>query len=296
MNWHGPILTDSGGFQVWSLKDLRKIKKEGIEFRSNIDGSKHFFSPESVMNAEREIGADIIMALDECTPYPSTHEEAEKSLNYTLHWTRRAKEYLEKHPPLFGYDQSFFGIVQGGMHKELRKKAIEEIQKILPDGYALGGLSVGEPAETMYEIADFCTDYLPKESPRYVMGVGTPWNLLELILRGIDMCDCVMPTRNARNGMLFTSDGVLHYKAGRYAKSLDMPPDPHCDCYTCRNFSRAYLRHLFHTGEILAMTLSSIHNVHFYLKLMRDAKAHIADDTYEEWAKEQIVRLQKICD
>jgi queuine tRNA-ribosyltransferase len=296
MNWHGPILTDSGGFQVWSLKDLRKIKKEGIEFRSNIDGSKHFFSPESVMNAEREIGADIIMALDECTPYPSTHEEAEKSLNYTLHWTRRAKEYLEKHPPLFGYDQSFFGIVQGGMHKELRKKAIEEIQKISPDGYALGGLSVGEPAETMYEIADFCTDYLPKESPRYVMGVGTPWNLLELILRGIDMCDCVMPTRNARNGMLFTSDGVLHYKAGRYAKSLDMPPDPHCDCYTCRNFSRAYLRHLFHTGEILAMTLSSIHNVHFYLKLMRDAKAHIADDTYEEWAKEQIVRLQKICD
>ncbi len=296
MNWHGPILTDSGGFQVWSLKDIRKIKKDGIEFRSNLDGSKHFFSPENVMKAEREIGADIIMALDECTPYPSTVAEAEKSLNFTLHWTRLAKEYLQANPPLFGYDQSFFGIVQGGMHKELRKKAIEEIKKLDPDGFALGGLSVGEPAETMYKIADFCTDFLPKEKPRYVMGVGTPWNLLELIFRGIDMCDCVMPTRNARNGMLFTSEGVLHYKAGRYAKALDLAPDPHCDCYTCRNFSRAYLRHLFHSGEILAMTLASIHNVHFYLKLMRDAKAHIENDTFEEWATEEIVRLQKVCD
>lgn len=296
MHWLGPILTDSGGFQVWSLKDLRKIRKDGIEFRSNLDGSKHFFSPESVMIAERNIGADIIMALDECTPYPSTEAEALKSLNYTLHWTRLAKEYLEKNPPLFGYDQSFFGIIQGGMHKELRAKAIEEIKKIDPDGYALGGLSVGEPAETMYEIADFCTNLMPVDKPRYVMGVGTPWNLLELIFRGVDMCDCVMPTRNARNGMLFTSEGVLHYKAGRYAKCLDMAPDPNCDCYCCRNFSRAYLRHLFHSGEILAMTLASIHNVHFYLKLMRDAKAHIADDTFEDWATEQIVKLQKVCD
>lgn len=296
MHWHGPILTDSGGFQVWSLKDLRKIKKDGIEFRSNLDGSKHFFSPESVMKAEREIGADIIMALDECTPYPSTEQEALKSLNYTLHWTRLAKEYLEKNSPLFGYDQSFFGIIQGGMHKELRAKAIAEIQKINPDGYALGGLSVGEPTETLYEIADFCTNLMPEDKPRYVMGVGTPWNLLELIFRGVDMCDCVMPTRNARNGMLFTSEGVLHYKAGRYAKSLDLAPDPNCDCYCCKNFSRAYLRHLFHSGEILAMTLASIHNVHFYLKLMRDAKAHIASDTFEEWGKEQIIKLQHVCD
>ena len=296
MHWHGPILTDSGGFQVWSLKDLRKIKKDGIEFRSNLDGSKHFFSPESVMKAEREIGADIIMALDECTPYPSTEQEALKSLNYTLHWTRLAKEYLEKNPPLFGYDQSFFGIIQGGMHKELRAKAIAEIQKSNPDGYALGGLSVGEPTETLYEIADFCTNLMPEDKPRYVMGVGTPWNLLELIFRGVDMCDCVMPTRNARNGMLFTSEGVLHYKAGRYAKSLDLAPDPNCDCYCCKNFSRAYLRHLFHSGEILAMTLASIHNVHFYLKLMRDAKAHIQSDTFEEWGKEQIIKLQHVCD
>ena len=296
MHWHGPILTDSGGFQVWSLKDLRKIKKDGIEFRSNLDGSKHFFAPESVMKAEREIGADIIMALDECTPYPSTEQEALKSLNYTLHWTRLAKEYLEKNPPLFGYDQSFFGIIQGGMHKELRAKAIAEIQKINPDGYALGGLSVGEPTETLYEIADFCTNLMPEDKPRYVMGVGTPWNLLELIFRGVDMCDCVMPTRNARNGMLFTSEGVLHYKAGRYAKSLDLAPDPNCDCYCCKNFSRAYLRHLFHSGDILAMTLASIHNVHFYLKLMRDAKAHIQSDTFEEWGKEQIIKLQHVCD
>ena len=296
MHWHGPILTDSGGFQVWSLKDLRKIKKDGIEFRSNLDGSKHFFSPESVMKAEREIGADIIMALDECTPYPSTEQEALKSLNYTLHWTRLAKEYLEKNPPLFGYDQSFFGIIQGGMHKELRAKAIAEIQKINPDGYALGGLSVGEPTETLYEIADFCTNLMPEDKPRYVMGVGTPWNLLELIFRGVDMCDCVMPTRNARNGMLFTSEGVLHYKAGRYAKSLDLAPDPNCDCYCCKSFSRAYLRHLCQSGEILAMTLASIHNVHFYLKLMRDAKAHIQSDTFEEWGKEQIIKLQHVCD
>ena len=296
MHWHGPMLTDSGGFQVWSLKDLRKIKKDGIEFRSNLDGSKHFFSPESVMKAQREIGADIIMALDECTPYPSTQQEALKSLNFTLDWTRRAKVWLEENAPLFGYDQSFFGIIQGGMHLDLRAKAIEEIKKVDPDGYALGGLSVGEPTELMYQIADYCTNYMPVEKPRYVMGVGTPWNLLELILRGVDMCDCVMPTRNARNGMLFTSEGVLHYKAGRYAKCLDKAPDPNCDCYTCRNFSRAYLRHLFHSGEILAMTLASIHNVHFYLKLMRDAKEHIANDTFEDWAHEQIIKLQRVCD
>lgn len=293
MSWHGPMLTDSGGFQVWSLKELRKIKPEGVEFRSILDGSKHFFSPESVMKAERDIGADIIMALDECTPFPSTEKEAAKSLDLTLNWTKRAKEYLEENPPLFGYDQSFFGIVQGGMHKELRAKAIEALKEINPDGFALGGLSVGEPVETMYDIADFCTNLMPAEKPRYVMGVGTPWNLLELISRGVDMCDCVMPTRNARNGMLFTSEGVLHYKAGRYAKALDTPPDPHCDCYTCRHFSKAYMRHLFHSGELLGMTLSSIHNVHFYLKLMRDAKAHIADDTFEPWAKEQIERLQR---
>ena len=293
MSWDKPVLTDSGGFQVWSLKDLRKIKENGIEFRSHLDGSKHFFSPESVMLAERNIGADIIMALDECTPYPSTEKEALKSLECTIRWTQQAKKWLLENPPKHGYNQYFFGIAQGGMHKELRKKAIEELKKIEPDGFALGGLSVGEPTEVMYEIADYCTDFLPQDRARYVMGVGTPWNLLELIKRGVDMCDCVMPSRNARNGMLFTSQGVLRYKAGRYAKEIDKAPDPECDCYTCKNFSRAYLRHLFHAGEMLAMTLATIHNLHFYLHLMKEAKEHIANDTFEPWANEKIEILKR---
>ena len=290
--WHGPVLTDSGGFQVWSLKELRKIKENGVEFRSHLDGSKHFFSPESVMQAQREIGADIIMAFDECTPYPSTAEEAQKSLDYTKRWTRTAKEWLSKNPPLHGYEQKFFGIVQGGMHEELRLQAIEELKEVAPDGYAIGGLSVGEPAELMYKIANLCTEHLPQNAPRYVMGVGTPWNLLELILRGIDMFDCVMPTRNARNGMLFTSKGVLHYKSARH-KEEEIPVDENCSCYTCRNFSRAYMRHLIHAGEILAFHLASIHNLHFYLKLMEEARAKIEAGTYEEWAKEKITVLQQ---
>ena len=290
--WHGPVLTDSGGFQVWSLKELRKIKETGVEFRSHLDGSKHFFSPESVMLAQREIGADIIMAFDECTPFPSTEEEAQKSLNYTKLWTRTAKEWLCKNPPLHGYEQKFFGIVQGGMHEELRLQAIEELKEIEPDGYALGGLSVGESVETMYKITQLCAEHLPLEKPRYVMGVGTPWNLLELILRGMDMFDCVMPTRNARNGMLFTSNGVLHYKSARH-KEEEIPADENCSCYTCKNFSRAYLRHLIHSGEILALQLASIHNLHFYLHLMEQSREKIANGTFEEWAKERILVLQK---
>lgn len=235
------MLTDSGGFQVWSLKDLRKITADGVEFRSHLDGSKHFFSPASVMQAEREIGADIIMAFDECTPYPSTVEEANKSLEYTLKWTREAKEWLDANPPILGYPQYFFGIVQGGMHLELRKKSIEALKEICPDGYAMGGLSVGEPAELMYQIADYCTHFLPEDRARYVMGVGMPWNLLELVRRG-------------------------------------------------------YLRHLFKTKEPLGWTLSTIHNLHFYIHLMQQAKAHIADDTFEEWAAEQIPLLQRNAD
>ena len=245
------------------------------------------------MNAQREIGADIIMALDECTPFPSTAKEAEHSLKFTLKWTAEAMQWLKEHPPIHGYDQQFFGIIQGGMHKNLRKQAIERIAELGPDGFAMGGLSVGEPTETMYEIADFCTDILPQDHARYVMGVGTPWNLLELIERGVDMCDCVMPTRNARNGMLFTSEGVLRYKAARHAEEFDKPVDPNCDCYCCRNFSRAYLRHLHHAGESLGFTLASIHNLHFYLHLMREAKQHIADDTFEEWKKEKCEILQR---
>lgn len=293
MGWSGPVLTDSGGFQVWSLKDLRKITPEGVEFRSILDGSKHFFSPQSVMNAEREIGADIIMALDECTPFPSTAKEAEHSLAFTLKWTAEAMEWLKEHPPIHGYNQQFFGIIQGGMHKDLRKKAIERLIELDPDGYAMGGLSVGEPTETMYEMADYCTDYIPANHARYVMGVGTPWNLLELIARGVDMCDCVMPTRNARNGMLFTSEGILRYKAARHAEEFDKPVDKNCDCYCCKNFSRAYLRHLHHAGESLGFTLASIHNLHFYLHLMQQAKEHIANDTFEDWFEEQCKILQR---
>lgn len=293
MGWHGPMLTDSGGFQVWSLKQFRKITEEGVHFQSHIDGSRHFFSPASVMEAQRKIGADIIMAFDECTPYPSTVPEANKSLQLTLKWTREAKAWLEENPPIHGYPQYFFGIVQGGMHKELRLKAIEALKEIGPDGYAMGGLSVGEPAETMYEITDFCTDHLPEDRARYVMGVGTPWNLLEMVLRGVDMCDCVMPTRNARNGMVFTSKGVLRYKAGRFANDTEEPLDPNCDCYCCRNYSRAYLRHLFNAKEMLGMTLATIHNLHFYVHLMQEVKRRIADDTFEDWAKEQIEILQR---
>jgi queuine tRNA-ribosyltransferase len=289
-SWQGPVLTDSGGFQVWSLKELRKIKENGVEFRSHLDGSKHFFSPESVMQAQREIGADIIMAFDECTPFPSTEEEVQKSLDCTKRWTRTAKEWLSKNPPLHGYEQKFFGIIQGGVHEKLRLQAIEELKEIEPDGYAIGGLSVGESAEVMYDISSLCTEHLPQNSPRYIMGVGTPWNILELILRGVDMFDCVMPTRNARNGMLFTSKGVLHYKSAKH-KEEDLPPDEDCNCYTCKNFSRAYLRHLIHSNELLVLQLASIHNLHFYLHLMEQAREKIASGCFEEWAKESITTL-----
>jgi queuine tRNA-ribosyltransferase len=292
MAWDGPVLTDSGGFQVWSLKDLRKITPEGVEFRSILDGSKHFFSPASVMNAQREIGADIIMALDECTPFPSTAKEAEHSLNYTLKWTAEAMQWLKEHPPIHGYDQQFFGIIQGGMHKNLRQQAIERIAELGPDGFAMGGLSVGEPTETMYEIADFCTDILPQDHARYVMGVGTPWNLLELIKRGVDMFDCILPAKNAQDGLLYTSRGLLRYKNAKFADD-SRPLDPECDCHCCRNYTRAYVRHLFKTKEPLGWTLSTIHNLHFYLHLMQQARDHIEAGDFEEWSAEIIPQLQQ---
>lgn len=293
MGFNGPMLTDSGGFQVWSLKQFRKITEEGVRFKSLLDGSRHMFTPASVMQAQREIGADIIMAFDECTPYSSTLEEADESLRLTLKWTREAKEWLEANPPIHGYPQFFFGIVQGGMHKELRQKSIKALKEIGPDGYAMGGLSVGEPVETMYEIADFCTDLLPEDRARYVMGVGTPWNLLELIRRGVDMCDCILPAKNAQDGLVYTSRGVLRYKGARFAHDFDHPLDPECDCYCCRNYSRGYMRHLHKAKEPLGWTLSVIHNLRFYIRLMQQAKAHIADDTFEEWADEMIPRLQQ---
>lgn len=293
MGWNGPMLTDSGGFQVWSLKDFRHITEDGVEFKSLLDGSRHKFTPESVMQAQREIGADIIMAFDECTPYPSTPEEASHSLDLTLKWTRRAMDWLAKNPPLHGYPQFFFGIVQGGMHKELRKKSIEALKELAPDGYAMGGLSVGEPVETMYEIADFCTNYLPEDRARYVMGVGTPWNLLSLIARGVDMFDCILPAKNAQDGLVYTSRGVHRYKNAKFAHQHDAPLDPECDCYCCRNYSRSYLRHLFKSKEPLGWTLSTIHNLHFYLHLMQQARDHIEAGDFEEWSAQIIPQLQR---
>ena len=292
MGWNGPMLTDSGGFQVWSLKDFRHITENGVEFKSLLDGSRHKFTPESVMKAQREIGADVIMAFDECTPYPSTVDEASHSLDYTLRWTQRAMEWLEANPPIHGYPQYFFGIVQGGMHKELRKKSIDALKELAPDGYAMGGLSVGEPVELMYEIADFCTDNLPEDRARYVMGVGTPWNLLSLIARGVDMFDCILPAKNAQDGLVYTSRGVLRYKNAKFADD-ERPLDPECDCYCCRHYSRGYLRHLFKSKEPLGWTLSTIHNLHFYLHLMEQARAHIELGDYESWSQDQIEILQR---
>ncbi len=290
ISWDGAMLTDSGGFQVWSLETLRKITEEGVEFRSHIDGSKHLFTPESVMQAQRSIGADIIMAFDECTPYPATPQETDKSLGLTQRWTERALEWLSTHPPLHGYEQRFFGIVQGGMHKEARAKAIEHMLPLDLPGIALGGLSVGEPAETMYEVAGFCAGILPPAKPRYVMGVGTPSNLLTLIGLGIDMFDCVLPTRNARNGTVYTWEGALHYKAARHAAELDEPFDRNCSCYTCRTFSRAYLRHLFVAGEILAMELASLHSIHFYQELMAEARRRIVAGTFDAWSRDLLAK------
>jgi queuine tRNA-ribosyltransferase len=293
MNWKRPILTDSGGFQVWSLKKLTKISEEGVWFRSHLDGSKHLFSPESVMQAQRELGADIIMAFDECTPYPCSEQDARASLDLTQKWTERAVTYLAQNPELHGYPQALFGIVQGSMYPHLRREACKHIASLDLPGYAIGGLSVGEPAELMYEMAEHCTEVLPLHKPRYVMGVGTPWNLLELIGRGIDMFDCVMPSRNARNGMVFTQHGTMHYKAARFAKDTQTPLDPDCTCYTCQNYSRAYLRHLFNAKEILAMHLATLHNIHFYIHLMQMARAKILDGSFTQWSKQIIPQLMQ---
>lgn len=288
MSWPGPILTDSGGFQVWSLKEMRKLRNDGVEFQSHLDGSRHLFTPASVMQAQRNLGADIIMAFDECTPWPCTEAEAQKSLELTCNWTEQALQWLSNNAPVHSYRQLFFGIVQGSMYANLRQKACAHLMNLPVDGYAIGGLSVGEPADIMYNMAEVCAQILPPEKPRYVMGVGTPWNLIELVSRGIDMFDCVMPTRNARNGMLFTSQGVLHYKAGRYARSIDIAPDPQCSCNTCQNHSLGYLRHLHNAGEILGMHLATVHNLHFYLNLMEQMRQAIAEGYFLPWKEEKL--------
>ncbi|MBF0431984.1 MAG: tRNA guanosine(34) transglycosylase Tgt [Fibrobacteria bacterium] len=293
INWPRPMLTDSGGFQVWSLSKMRKITAEGVQFRSHIDGSPFTFTPENVMESQRKLGADIIMAFDDCPAYPSSHQEISDSLNLTLNYTNRAWNWLKEHPALYDYPQYFFGIVQGGLFKDLRKKAIEALIELDLPGYAIGGLCVGEPIPEIYEIADYSTDFLPSQKPRYAMGMGTPKDLLQMILRGIDMFDCVIPTRNARNGMVWTWDGVLHYKAARYAKDLNNPLDPNCDCYTCKNFSRAYIRHLFHAHELTVFQLTSIHNLRFFCSLMEKAREKILEGTFESWAGELLKKWEQ---
>ncbi len=280
MNWDKPILTDSGGFQVFSLGPLRKIKEEGVEFRSHLDGSKHFLSPEKATEIQNALGSDIIMAFDECAPYPADRQYVKNSLERTTRWLERCKA-AHKYPER----QALFGIVQGGMYKELREQSAREITAIDLPGYAIGGLSVGEPKEMMYEVLDYTVPLLPEDKPRYLMGVGSPDDLLEGVLRGIDMFDCVLPTRIARNGTAMTSQGKVVVRNASYAEDFTSL-DPECDCYTCRNYTKAYLRHLIKCNEILGARLLTIHNLHFLLKLMENVRGAIREDRLLDYKKD----------
>lgn len=280
MNWDRAILTDSGGFQVFSLGDLRKITEEGVEFRSHIDGSKHMLSPEKSIEVQMALGSDIMMAFDECAPYPADRNYVKKSLERTTRWLARCKEAHTNTE-----NQALFGIMQGGMYKDLRYQSAMEIVEMDLPGYSIGGLSVGEPKPLMYEVLDYCVDYLPKEKPRYLMGVGSPDCLFEGVERGVDMFDCVLPTRIARNGTAMTSHGKVVIKNAKYERDFT-PLDPECDCYTCKNYSRAYLRHLFKSNEILSSMLLSNHNLHFLVNMMGNIRKSIEEDRFLEYKKE----------
>ena len=288
--WKGPLLTDSGGYQVYSLSGVRKIKEEGVTFRSHIDGSKHLFTPESVMDTQRIIGADIIMAFDECTPYPCEYGYARRSMEMTHRWLKRCCEQFDTTEPIYGYNQTLFPIVQGSVYKDLRKQSAEVIASFEREGNAIGGLSVGEPAENMYEMTDIVCDILPKEKPRYLMGVGTPINLLENIALGIDMFDCVMPTRNARNGMLFTKNGIINIRNERWKNDFSAIEEE-SDLYADRNYTKAYLRHLTHSKEILGAQIATLHNLNFYLWLMNEAREKIIEGEFTEWKNKMVIQL-----
>ena len=292
MGWDRPILTDSGGYQVFSLANNRKIKPEGVVFQSHIDGSKHLFSPENVMDIQRSIGADIIMAFDECPPIPSTYEYVCKSMDLTHTWLDRCFNRLAETPDLYGHTQNLFPIVQGGLYKDLRKASCEYIASKNAVGNAIGGLSVGETEEEMYEFTALCCENLPKDKPRYLMGVGTPWNILEAIDLGIDMFDCVMPTRNGRNGMVFTSEGVINIKNKKWYKDFS-PIDPGIPNEMSQYYTKGYLRHLFAADEILGMQLASIQNLSFYLWLVEQARIHIIAGDYKAWKTEMIPQISK---
>ena len=293
MNWNRPILTDSGGYQVFSLKELRKINSNGVVFRSHLDGSKHLFTPESVLSVQQKLGSDIMMVLDECAPHPAEYEYAQKSNQLTLEWAQQARELYEKHEFIYGHKQFLFGIVQGSTYEDIRRYSANELVKMDFPGYAVGGLAVGETAEEMYKITNLCTDILPPEKPRYLMGVGMPENIIESIDRGIDMFDCVIPTRNARNGTVFTMHGKMVLKAARF-KEDQKPIDSDCTCYTCRNFSRGYMRHLYNVNEYLGLRLATIHNIHFYLQLVREAREHILNDSFADWKKEILPKITTV--
>ncbi|MGZ3866637.1 MAG: tRNA guanosine(34) transglycosylase Tgt [Bacteroidia bacterium] len=288
--WDRPILTDSGGYQVFSLANQRKITEEGAVFKSHIDGSKHLFSPERVMDIERTIGADIMMAFDECTPYPCEERYAKNSMHMTHRWLDRCIARFDNTPDKYGYKQTLFPIVQGSVYPELRKQSAEYIASKNREGNAIGGLSVGEPAEMMYEMTEMVCGILPADKPRYLMGVGTPVNILECIALGVDMFDCVMPTRNARHGLLFTRNGIINIKNEKW-KSDFSPLDEESDCFADQQYSKAYLRHLVHCEEILAAQIASIHNLHFYLWLVGEARKRIIEGTFATWKNEMVQKL-----
>jgi queuine tRNA-ribosyltransferase len=292
MNWDRNILTDSGGYQVYSLSERRKINEEGVKFKSHIDGSYHVFSPEKVMEIQRSIGADIIMAFDECTPYPCDYNYAKRSMHLTHRWLKRCISHLEITPEKYGYSQALFPIVQGSTYKDLRKQSAEFITSVEAEGNAIGGLSVGEPAEKMYEITDVVTDILPKNKPRYLMGVGTPINILENIALGVDMLDCVMPTRNARNGMLFTAHGTINIKNKKWENDFS-PIDEMNITFVDTTYSKAYLRHLFISKELLGKQIATIHNLGFYLWLVRSARKHILAGDFMQWKNKMVNQMDK---
>ena len=292
IGWHKPILTDSGGYQVFSLAANRKLSEEGALFQSHIDGSRHLFTPEKVMDIQRSIGADIMMAFDECPPYPSEYSYAKKSMELTHRWLDRCFAQLAATPDKYGYTQNLFPIVQGGTYKDLRAASCEYVTAKEAAGNAIGGLSVGEPEELMYEFTALCTEHLPHNKPRYLMGVGTPWNILECISLGIDMFDCVMPTRNGRNGMLFTTNGVINIKNKKWATDFSAIDDG-LPCNISQYYTKAYLRHLFAAGEYLALQLASIHNLAFYLWLVGEARKRILDGSFSSWKREMIARVKQ---
>jgi queuine tRNA-ribosyltransferase len=291
MNWQKPILTDSGGFQVYSLGDIRKITEEGAKFKSHIDGSSHMFTPEGVMDIQRQIGADIIMAFDECTPYPCDEKYATESMHLTHRWLQRCMKRIAETEPIYGHEQFLFPIVQGSTYPNLRKQSAAYVAAQNCVGNAIGGLSVGEPPEEMYAMTELVCDILPKDKPRYLMGVGTPANILECIALGVDMFDCVMPTRNARNGMLFTSEGIINIKNRKWADDFNLL-DPNGTSFVDHTYSKAYLRHLFAANEYLAKQIATLHNLGFYLGLVKEARKQIQSGTFSSWKNNMVEKVQ----